>query len=287
MSQSQLKLAVILCAVTATPAVADDKAKKKTSYTRWALPAAGESVSGDPELILTFDDGPHERYSAVVLDELKKRNLKAIFFWVSHRITKKSRHRDQRRALVERAVREGHIVASHTNKHFHLCHLGKKRAAAEIDDSATIYRELTGLPMTPLFRAPYGDHCPRLLALLAERNLTHIHWDIDPMEWTDNDYKRVSGTLRRKFAKVARKNRRAVVLMHDTRLASAKALPIALDWVEAENQRRLAKGQAPIRFLSGSDLIAERMDRELVGWVNGTAAQAAQQLGSALASLVP
>ena len=287
MSQSQIKLAVILCAVAASPARADDKVKKKTSYTRWTLPAAGDSASGDPELILTFDDGPHERYSAVVLDELKQRNLKAIFFWVSHRITKPSRHRAARRALVERAIREGHIVASHTNQHFHLCHLGKKRAAAEIDDSAAIYRKLTGLPMEPLFRAPYGDHCPRLLALLAERELTHIHWDIDPMEWTDNDYKRVSGTLRRKFAKVAKKNRRAVVLMHDTRLTSGKALPIALDWVDAENRRRQERGQPPIRFLSGSDLIAERMDRELVDWVDGTATQAAHQLGSALASLVP
>ncbi|HET6610832.1 MAG TPA: hypothetical protein VFG83_02535, partial [Kofleriaceae bacterium] len=36
----------------------------------WDKPAAGPSASGGPEVLFTFDDGPHQRYSAMVLDVL-------------------------------------------------------------------------------------------------------------------------------------------------------------------------------------------------------------------------
>jgi peptidoglycan/xylan/chitin deacetylase (PgdA/CDA1 family) len=218
-----------------------------------------------------------------VLDELAKRDLKAIFFWVSRRVTKKSPHLARRRALVERAVREGHIVANHGVNHLHLCSIPKRRAQKELDESAEVYRELTGLPIV-FFRTPYGDHCKRLLRMLDERGLRHLHWDIDPMEWTDNDFRRVAGTLRRKMRRL---DGRAVMLMHDTRFATAKALPLALEWLDAENQRRRERGKRPIRILTGSDLAFESLDPALVGWVREHGSAARDRLGSALASLVP
>jgi len=257
--------------------------RKKGSYTRWPLPAAGESKSGDPEIILTFDDGPHERYTAVVLDELAKRNMKAIFFWVGRRVTKQSPHLARRRALVERAIREGHIVANHGVDHVHLCKVSAKRARAELVESVEVYRELTGLPIV-FFRTPYGDHCKRLVRMLDELGLRHLHWDIDPMEWTDNNFRRVAGTLRRKMKRL---DGRAVMLMHDTRQATAKALPLALEWLDAENQRRRARGGRPIRVLTGSDLAFESLDQALVGWLRDTGHAAEHRVGAALTSLIP
>ncbi len=281
-----LALAALLLASTDahSDAVVDTSTKKSGKYRRWMHPAAGESRSGDPELVFTFDDGPDERYTPEVLDLLKQHHIQAIFFWVGHRVMTHARVRERRRELVRRAVREGHIVATHTIDHLHLCQLSTAQAAYQIDGARKVYAELTGLPTGPLFRTPYGDRCRKLLELLAERGLTHVHWDIDPMEWTDHDSKRVAGYLKHKIANL---RGRAVVLIHDTHYASAKALPIVLDFLDAENQRRVARGKPPIRVVSGSELVAERLDPGIESWVDSTLDQARSRLGSALASLVP
>ncbi len=259
---------------------------KDGSYTRWPLPAAGHSQSGDPELIFTFDDGPSEKYTPIILDELKKRHIHAIFFLVGWRVAENGPHKAARRALVERMIREGHIVGNHTMTHPHLCHLPTKQAAAEIDDSHDALQKLVHMPLV-FFRTPYGDHCRRLVKLLDERGIDHLHWDIDPQEWKDHDAVRVTGTLRHKIHSLARDNRRAVVIMHDTHKATALAFPAAMKWLDRENARRVAKGKPPVRILDGSDLAGELMDPELSAWVRQTGDSAADALVGALASLVP
>lgn len=260
-----------------------EEPKKKWSGAQWKLPAAGESRSGDPEIILTFDDGPHERYTKLVLDELEKRHLEAIFFWVGRRIKGHSRKVEQRRALVRRAVREGHIVAAHGVNHLQMCTVPKRDAAAELDRSTAAYKKLTGLPMV-FFRIPYGSHCKRLVRMLAERKLVHLHWDIDPMEWTDHDSTRVTATL---IGKIRRLRGRAVVLMHDTQPVTVRVLPKLLDFIAEENRRREKRGARPIHILTGSDLARERLDPGLANWAQENAEAARARLGAALASLVP
>lgn len=281
-----LSLLALLCA---SPAIADGPWKRQPkpgAYTPWPLPAAGLSQSGDPELIFTFDDGPHESYTAMVLDELAKHDIKAIFFLVGWRVTKEGPRKAARVAMVERILDEGHLVANHTFNHEHLCKLSAERAAAEIDDTDRVYRELTGMPLV-FYRTPYGDHCKRLVDLLEARRMEHLHWDIDPMEWKDNDGVRVAGTLRRKMTKVGKYNKRAVVIMHDTRKATTVGLPIALDWLADENRRRASKGLPAIRVLDGSDLAGELMDHALAGWVRAASAAAADHLVGSLSRVVP
>jgi peptidoglycan/xylan/chitin deacetylase (PgdA/CDA1 family) len=274
----------------AGPAAADDhpwkRAPKPGAYTKWPLPAAGQSQSGAPEIIWTFDDGPHIKYTPKILDLLKEHHIKAIFFWVGWRMLKESPRRAARRALVDRAIREGHIVANHSFTHKHLCRLGRDQMVAEIDRTTEVFEQLSGMPIV-FYRTPYGDHCRRLLEVLDQRPFDHLHWDIDPQEWKDHDGIRVAGTLRRKISKVGRHNRRAVIIMHDTHKASVVGLPIALDWLDRENRRRVARGEPPIRSLSGSDLAQELMDRELAAWVGSQAGRAGGRLADALSSLVP
>ncbi|HYU15794.1 MAG TPA: polysaccharide deacetylase family protein, partial [Candidatus Acidoferrum sp.] len=79
----------------------------------WPKPAAGRSQSGDPEVIFTFDDGPHEKWSGKILDTLAAHRVKAIFYWVGHRVDG-GRLAPRRREIVERAIREGHLIGNHT-----------------------------------------------------------------------------------------------------------------------------------------------------------------------------
>ena len=251
----------------------------------WPRPAAGESHSGDPEVIFTFDDGPHERYSAIILDTLAKHGVSAIFYWVGHRIDdhrRDSKKRRRRRVLIQRAIDDGHLIGNHTVNHVHLCHQ-KVNAAAEIDQNHSLYERLAAFPIV-LFRAPYGDRCRRLELQLGERGFTHMHWDIDPREYNGLT---AEGTAEYVIGKLRGLRGRAVVLMHDTKGASARALPRILEWIDWENERRQKIGKRPIRILSGSDWLIQSQHGPLWSWGEETAGAARSMLGRAVGRLVP
>ena len=267
---------------TAATLVALTGPAQAEARSHWPTPAAGESQSGDPEVVFTFDDGPHEKWSAQILDALAAHHVRATFFWVGRRVEGDRAGTNKRRALVARAVREGHVIGNHTVHHLHLCHASSD-ITTEIEQNDALYEALAELPIV-LFRTPYGDRCPRLLDKLDGRGLTHLHWDIDPRE-----YRGLSGESTARFiiSELRRLNGRAVVLMHDTHQASARAVPIILDWIEAENRRRQESGRRPIRIVSGSDLVGERARSPLWLWGEGAAIGARGWLGHAMTSLVP
>ena len=261
-----------LCATASRPVIAG-----------WPRPAGGPSSSGQPEVLFTFDDGPHETHTASILDTLQKHGVKAIFFWVGQRVGAGKRV-DERQELVHRAVREGHLVANHTMTHPNLCQLKAAEAAAEIDDNARIYSALSGLPQI-LFRTPYGAHCKRLKRMLAERQLDHLHWDIDPQEWSDHDAERTAKFIIRHLDRMTD---REVVIMHDTHKVTARALPKVLDWLAAENARRKERGDVPpIRILSGSDLVLERLESSVSSWFMTAAVTRAREMRSTIVRLIP
>ncbi len=238
-------LAVALCVGLSSPA----------SGGKWPTPAAGPSASGDPELILTFDDGPHEDYTPAILDELQRRGLKAHFFWVGHRVTGQKPAVGQRIALVDRAVRDGMLIGNHTINHAQLCAGSPAQAAREIDENRRIYEDLTGMPIH-WFRAPYGAKCDRLIRMLNKRGLDHFHWDMDPRDWEHRDS---SATLEYVVKKLRNLEGRGVLIMHDTKKSSVRALPKILDWIDGENRRRRRRGEPQIRILSFVDLAREQL----------------------------
>ena len=52
----------------------------------WPTPAAGESASGGPEVLLTFDDGPNPKTTPHVLDTLAQHHIHAVFFMVGEMV---------------------------------------------------------------------------------------------------------------------------------------------------------------------------------------------------------
>ncbi len=276
-----------------TPSAASDAAsptaqpakKKRKSYTRWTLPAGGASRSGDPEIIFTFDDGPHEKYTGIILDQLAKYHIKAVFFWVGRRIRPRARKLAERKAMILRAVKEGHVIANHTLSHPFLCRLATTKVAREIDENRARFAAASGQPVR-LFRTPFGDYCRRLVRMLGDRGLHHIHWDIDPMEWQDHDGMRVWGTLRRHIRRV-KPGQRAIILMHDIHKATTIALPRVLEWIAEENKRRARRGKPQIRIVDGTVLAMEDMAPALATWIDTTMGAVTRDLGGSLARLIP
>jgi peptidoglycan/xylan/chitin deacetylase (PgdA/CDA1 family) len=255
------------------------KPKKK----HWPIPAAGPSQTGGPEVVFTFDDGPHEVYTRRILDTLAAHHVQAIFYWVGRRVQHDRPVDRVRKALVARAVRDGHLIGNHTVHHVQLCQGEAREAEMEIDRNRELLEAQAGMPVV-MFRVPYGAFCKRLVRMLADRQLQHLHWDIDPQEYNGLTS---DGTAEHVIGRLKRLEGRAVLLMHDTHGVTARALPIILDWIDEENQRRQSVGERPIRIVSGADLVDEQHAGELWSWSADAARSAELRFGRALTGLVP
>ncbi len=245
----------------------------------WPTPAAGESASGDPEILFTFDDGPSPTTTPKILDTLAKYKIRAVFFMVGEMVDGGNRKVP---AIVQRILREGHVIANHTMRHKDLCRVkSEAAAAADIDEGREAIEKVSGLHLA-WFRTPYGARCKRVDELLAARGLTHFHWDLDPQEWKHNDPKQafdyVTGSL-------ARSSDRNVLLMHDIKTATVKALPEILDWIAAENVRRAEAKKRPIRIVQAPMYAAEQLPKGFAAWAADVRARVTGLRGAVLGVL--
>lgn len=226
----------------------------------WPTPAAGESASGDPEILFTFDDGPNPTTTPKVLDELKKHGIHAVFFMVGEMAGSENKKVP---AIVKRILDEGHVLASHTMKHHDLCRLkSEEAAAADIDDGIAAIEAVAKVKLA-WFRAPYGVRCDRLEKLLAARGLQHFHWDLDPQEWKHNDAQKTTSYV---TGSLARSSSRNVLLVHDIKKATVTSLPQILEWIDTENKSRREAGKRPIRILQAPAYAAEQLPAGLAAW---------------------
>ena len=244
----------------------------------WPLPAAGPTMSGDPELIFTFDDGPNPKTTPIVLDALAKHGIHAIFFLVGEMADTKAGPE-----LIARELREGHIIGTHTMKHLDQCRLkNDDKAAHDIDDGKAAVEKAAGIP-TVWFRTPYGARCERLENMLEERHLAHFHWDLDPQEWKHGSAKKAIAYAEKELGRMTG---RSVLLMHDTKKATAEALPEILDWLDAENARRKEAHRRRIRIIQSYELAEERLPAGLLDWLD-EAAGAPRAIAAQVAGALP
>jgi len=225
---------------------------------RGSSPGHGARVAffpagGRRELLLSFDDGPDLKGTPLILEELDRRGLKAIFFVTGWRLIGDRPERMARRDLVRKIASHGHLVANHTMTHKNLCQ-NPADQAAEIDDASEIVAQATGVrPL--LFRAPYGAYCRSLEATLAARDLYDVGWNLDPQDWGGKDEQGLFTYLTRRLARL---QGRGILLLHDTHQASVNMLPRILDWIARENRRAVAAGEPPITIIDYAALLPDR-----------------------------
>jgi peptidoglycan/xylan/chitin deacetylase (PgdA/CDA1 family) len=282
-----VKLLVVCALVVAAPVAgakphhkkpADPDAPKKPHHKGWSSPAAGPTESGDPELIFTFDDGPNPKTTPFVLDTLAKHHVHATFFLVGEMAAN-----PKAAPIIDRMLREGHIVANHTMTHQDLCRRDEEVGARDIDDGrAAIVKAAPGwIPVW--FRVPYGVRCDRVDKLLEDRHLTHFHWDLDGQEWKHNNTQKEIDYVEKQVDKMTGRN---VLLMHDIKKATVESLPVILDWLEAENAQRKIDHKRQIRIIAGYELAAARLPTGLVDWM-ADATPDPVVWGTALANALP
>lgn len=164
------------------------------------------NVSADTEsskklIALTFDDGPHPRYTNQILDILKAYGVKATFFEVGENIRYYSE-------TAQRVAREGHEIGNHTNTHPHLKGIEGAEFLAEVELCDNAIESITG-KKTKLFRPPEGvvEDCVKITA--QKRNYSLVLWDIDTKDWAGRSCDDIVKTV------LDNARNGSIILMHD------------------------------------------------------------------------
>jgi peptidoglycan/xylan/chitin deacetylase (PgdA/CDA1 family) len=142
-------------------------------------------------LSFTFDDGPDETWTPLVLEQLARCDVKATFFMVGERV--------RARPELARAVSgAGHEIQLHCDRHIRHTELTD---AELMRDARTALDSLVAVGARPrLWRAPWGvatDASRRVAARLA---LRLVRWSIDTHDWRGDPSSRMLANARGQLA---------------------------------------------------------------------------------------
>lgn len=170
-----------------------------------------------PQAALTFDDGPDSRYTPLLLDGLKERNVRVSFFLLGEKV-------EQYPELVERMQKEGHLVGNHTYHHVQLNKLNETKAREEILKTNNLIYETTGV--YPLYLRPPFGAWKKNLELCVE--MLPVFWTIDTLDWKVQNTEKIVRTVQEQIEDGA------IILMHDEYDTSVEAALQVVD--ELKNQ---------------------------------------------------
>lgn len=127
------------------------------------------------KIALTFDDGPHPRYTPQILEILSQYNIKATFFTVG--INAKN-YPD----TLEKVILAGHEVENHTYTHPHVNRVDFETLKREVEHCESEIFEHTDYK-TKLFRPPEGMIDDEIIAMIKSLDYKIVLWDIDTKDW--------------------------------------------------------------------------------------------------------
>ncbi len=226
---------------------------------------------------LTFDDGPDGRWTPEILDILKQKQVPATFFIVGENALTE-------RGLLERMIREGHEVGSHTYTHPNIATISTTQTLFELNTTQRLFQAFTGRTLK-LFRAPFfGDAEPstadevKPVSEAQDRGYVSVGLHVDSEDWQRPGVQTIiNNVLNRISSGPAVCNdqsdsqcSRNIVLLHDSggdRSQTVAALPILIDTLRARGYRFVPvselAGLTPLQAmppLSSSDRLAARTD---------------------------
>ncbi|CAG8715677.1 15383_t:CDS:2 [Cetraspora pellucida] len=144
------------------------------------------SCQSERTLALTFDDGPRP-WTNELLDELKKHDIKATFFFNGHNALNYCIY--DYADIVRRIYDEGHQFAHHTWSHPHMAQVTPKEVNYQIDKLETAFIKILGV-IPRFFRLPFGEgmNYDALRTNLIQRGYKFFAlWDIDTNDFLGNE----------------------------------------------------------------------------------------------------
>lgn len=125
-------------------------------------------------LALTFDDGPDDAQTPLLLDILDRAGATVTFFPIARRAAANP-------ALIQRMLAAGHTIGIHCDVHERHSSHDRSWCQADVDRALDRLHALGAEPT--LWRTPWGDVAPWTDAVARERDLRLVGWDVDTHDW--------------------------------------------------------------------------------------------------------
>lgn len=188
-----------------------------SSYDAYALtPTKGQ-------IVLTFDQGYENGYTAQILDTLKEKNVKAIFFLTGDYAKKE-------KALVQRMVDEGHCLGNHGMTHAQLPTLTPSAMQDEIISLHEYVLQEYGYEMQ-YFRPPCGEYSEESLAVTQSLGYQTILWSFAYVDWNVDNQPDPTTALSKV---VSSAHDGGIYLLHSVSQTNATILGDVIDTLRAE-----------------------------------------------------
>ena len=159
--------------------------------------------STDNKVVLTFDDGPNATFTPQILDILKEKGAKAVFFMVGMQV-------ENNPGIAKRIVDEGHDVGNHTYGHITVPNSPPPRLAAQIMRTNLLILQHTGV--YPHFvRPPRGLYDMRMRRIAGLLGQDLVLWSISSQDW--HPRANAAGIVKRV---VDRASAGDIILFHDS-----------------------------------------------------------------------
>ena len=204
---------------------------------------SGEAAAGQEQkyIALTFDDGPHPRYTGQILDILEAKKAPATFFIVGNRA-------ELNPTLVRRIKSAECEIGNHTHEHVDLSKISRDEFLKQMDKCNEVIYNATGC-YPKVYRPPFGRISKAHEHLISDR-MRKILWTVDSHDWKTSDKDRIVKHV------VSSAKDKAIILMHDFYSQTVEALPGIIDGLEEQGYK----------FVTVSELIEmrelpERMER--------------------------
>ncbi len=197
-------------------------------------------------MYLTFDDGPSEEYTDMVLDVLKEKNIKATFFLIGEYVRKYPE-------TAKRIAEEGHTIGIHCDVHDYQKIYASVDSYLEDFENAydTVY-EITGVE-AEFFRFPGGSVnaynkavYQDIIEEMETRGFVYYDWNASLGDAGKNSL--TSEELIGNAVATARGRREVVMLAHDRVDNTAYALEKLIDSLPEYRMEPLTTKAAPVQF---------------------------------------
>ena len=129
------------------------------------------------KVYLTFDNGFEAGYTSKILEVLKANNVTACFFLTAHYI-------NSHPELVERMIKEGHIIGNHTVNHKSMPSLSEAEIKDEVMNLHRAVFEKFGYDMKYI-RPPKGEYSEKTVAFCNTLGYTTVMWSFAYDDWDE------------------------------------------------------------------------------------------------------
>lgn len=152
-----------------------------TTWRKLNAAVDGQSSSGKPLLLLSFDDGPAPVAALhSILTTLDAAGVKAEFYVLGKEV-------DSFPAAAKEIVQLGHRVQNHSYSHVNLANATEAVVRSELEKTQDSIKRATGISPTKI-RPPYGaggwpPYDPQLARVAASLSLHIENWEIDTEDW--------------------------------------------------------------------------------------------------------